>query len=50
MDTLSKMRLRKDRRKALIIERGRRLHQKLMGGYILYLYKTVGNSGVEGWW
>jgi type IV secretory pathway VirB4 component len=38
----SKMRLRKDRRKALIIEEAwKAIASKLMGGYILYLYKTV---------
>jgi type IV secretory pathway VirB4 component len=36
------MRLRKDRRKALIIEEAwKAIASKLMGGYILYLYKTV---------
>ena len=43
MDTfIQKMRLRKDRRKALIIEEAwKAIASKLMGGYILYLYKTV---------
>lgn len=39
---IQKMRLRKDRRKALIIEEAwKAIASKLMGGYILYLYKTV---------
>ena len=43
MDTfIQKMRLRSDRRKALIIEEAwKAIASKLMGGYILYLYKTV---------
>ncbi|MDE5518725.1 TraG family conjugative transposon ATPase [Elizabethkingia meningoseptica] len=43
MDTfIQKMRLRKDHRKALIIEEAwKAIASKLMGGYILYLYKTV---------
>ena len=43
MDTfIQKMRLRNDRRKALIIEEAwKAIASKLMGGYILYLYKTV---------
>lgn len=43
MDTfIQKMKLRKDRRKALIIEEAwKAIASKLMGGYILYLYKTV---------
>ncbi len=43
MDTfIQKMRLRKDRRKALIVEEAwKAIASKLMGGYILYLYKTV---------
>lgn len=43
MDTfIQKMRMRKDRRKALIIEEAwKAIASKLMGGYILYLYKTV---------
>ena len=43
MDTfIQKMRLRKDFRKALIIEEAwKAIASKLMGGYILYLYKTV---------
>lgn len=43
MDTfIQKMRLRKDRRKALVIEEAwKAIASKLMGGYILYLYKTV---------
>lgn len=43
MDTfIQKMRLRKGRRKALIIEEAwKAIASKLMGGYILYLYKTV---------
>ncbi len=43
MDTfIQKMRRRKDRRKALIIEEAwKAIASKLMGGYILYLYKTV---------
>lgn len=43
MDTfIQKMRLRKDRRKALIIEEAwKAIASKQMGGYILYLYKTV---------
>lgn len=43
MDTfIQKMRLRKDRRKALIIEEAwKAIASKLMGGYILYLYKTI---------
>lgn len=43
MDTfIQKMRLRKNRRKALIIEEAwKAIASKLMGGYILYLYKTV---------
>ena len=43
MDTfIQKMRLRKDRRKTLIIEEAwKAIASKLMGGYILYLYKTV---------
>jgi type IV secretory pathway VirB4 component len=43
MDTfIQKMRLRKDRRKALIIEEAwKAIASKLMGRYILYLYKTV---------
>ena len=43
MDTfIQKMRLREDRRKALIIEEAwKAIASKLMGGYILYLYKTV---------
>lgn len=43
MDTfIQKMRLRKDRRKALIIEEAwKAIASKLMGGYIVYLYKTV---------
>lgn len=43
MDTfIQKMRLRKDRRKAIIIEEAwKAIASKLMGGYILYLYKTV---------
>ena len=43
MDTfIQKMRLRQDRRKALIIEEAwKAIASKLMGGYILYLYKTV---------
>jgi len=43
MDTfIQKMRLRKDQRKALIIEEAwKAIASKLMGGYILYLYKTV---------
>ena len=43
MDTfIQKMRLRRDRRKALIIEEAwKAIASKLMGGYILYLYKTV---------
>lgn len=43
MDTfIQKMRLRKERRKALIIEEAwKAIASKLMGGYILYLYKTV---------
>lgn len=43
MDTfIQKMRLRKDRRKALIIEEAwKAIASKLMSGYILYLYKTV---------
>lgn len=43
MDTfIQKMRLRKARRKALIIEEAwKAIASKLMGGYILYLYKTV---------
>ncbi|SDD99752.1 TraG/VirB4 family ATPase [Riemerella columbipharyngis] len=43
MDTfIQKMRLRSDRRKALIIEEAwKAIANKLMGGYILYLYKTV---------
>ena len=43
MDTfIQKMRLRKDRRKAFIIEEAwKAIASKLMGGYILYLYKTV---------
>lgn len=43
MDTfIQKMRLRKDRRKALIIEEAwKAIASKLMGSYILYLYKTV---------
>lgn len=43
MDTfIQKMRLRKDRRKALFIEEAwKAIASKLMGGYILYLYKTV---------
>ena len=43
MDTfIQKIRLRKDRRKALIIEEAwKAIASKLMGGYILYLYKTV---------
>lgn len=43
MDTfIQKMRLRKDRRKALIIEEAwKAIVSKQMGGYILYLYKTV---------
>ena len=43
MDTfIQKMRLRKDRRKALIIEEAwKAIASKLMGGYILYHYKTV---------
>ncbi|AZA73798.1 TraG family conjugative transposon ATPase [Chryseobacterium indoltheticum] len=43
MDTfIQKMRLRKDRRKALIIEEAwKAIASKLMAGYILYLYKTV---------
>ena len=39
---IQKMRLRKDRRKALIIEEAwKAIASKLMGGYIVYLYKTV---------
>lgn len=47
MDTfIQKMRLRKNRRKALIIEEAwKAIASKLMGGYILYLYKTV-----RKWW
>ncbi|WP_312901215.1 TraG family conjugative transposon ATPase [Chryseobacterium taichungense] len=43
MDTfIQKMRLRKDRRKALIVEEAwKAIASKLMGGYLLYLYKTV---------
>ena len=43
MDTfIQKMRLRKDRRKAIIIEEAwKAIASRLMGGYILYLYKTV---------
>lgn len=43
MDTfIQKMRLRQERRKALIIEEAwKAIASKLMGGYILYLYKTV---------
>lgn len=43
MDTfIQKMRLRKDRRKAIILEEAwKAIASKLMGGYILYLYKTV---------
>lgn len=43
MDTfIQKMRLRKEQRKALIIEEAwKAIASKLMGGYILYLYKTV---------
>lgn len=43
MDTfIQKMRLRKTQRKALIIEEAwKAIASKLMGGYILYLYKTV---------
>lgn len=43
MDTfIQKMRHRKSRRKALIIEEAwKAIASKLMGGYILYLYKTV---------
>lgn len=43
MDTfIQKMRHRKGRRKALIIEEAwKAIASKLMGGYILYLYKTV---------
>ena len=43
MDTfIQKMRLREDRRKALIIEEAwKAIASKLMGGYIVYLYKTV---------
>lgn len=43
MDTfIQKMRMRKDKRKALIIEEAwKAIASKLMGGYILYLYKTV---------
>lgn len=43
MDTfIQKMRLRKEKRKALIIEEAwKAIASKLMGGYILYLYKTV---------
>lgn len=43
MDTfIQKMRLRGHRRKALIIEEAwKAIASKLMGGYILYLYKTV---------
>lgn len=43
MDTfIQKMRLRKGQRKALIIEEAwKAIASKLMGGYILYLYKTV---------
>ncbi len=43
MDTfIQKMHRRKDRRKALIIEEAwKAIASKLMGGYILYLYKTV---------
>ncbi|MDO4728855.1 MAG: TraG family conjugative transposon ATPase [Bacteroidota bacterium] len=43
MDTfIQKMRLRKHQRKALIIEEAwKAIASKLMGGYILYLYKTV---------
>ncbi|MHA6697231.1 TraG family conjugative transposon ATPase [Chryseobacterium sp. A321] len=43
MDTfLQKMRLRKNRRKALIIEEAwKAIASELMGSYILYLYKTV---------
>ncbi|MGC4130249.1 MAG: TraG family conjugative transposon ATPase [Bergeyella sp.] len=43
MDTfIQKMRLRQNRRKALIIEEAwKAIASKLMGGYILYLYKTV---------
>jgi len=43
MDTfIQKMRLRKDRRKALVVEEAwKAIASKLMGGYILYLYKTV---------
>ncbi len=54
---IQKMRLQKDRRKALIIEEAwKAIASKLMGGYILYLYKTVekvlgrsccGNSGTR---
>ncbi|MCK9235133.1 MAG: DnaJ domain-containing protein [Weeksellaceae bacterium] len=43
MDTfIQKMRLRQNRRKALIIEEAwKAIASKLMGGYIVYLYKTV---------
>lgn len=43
MDTfIQKMRLREDRRKALIIEEAwKAIASPLMAGYILYLYKTV---------
>ncbi|GIJ95372.1 hypothetical protein CAPN002_25900 [Capnocytophaga stomatis] len=43
MDTfIQKMRLREEQRKALIIEEAwKAIASKLMGGYILYLYKTV---------
>ena len=43
MDTfIQKMRMRGNRRKALIIEEAwKAIASKLMGGYILYLYKTV---------
>lgn len=43
MDTfIQKMRLRKDCRKALIVEEAwKAIASKLMGGYLLYLYKTV---------
>ena len=43
MDTfLQKMRFRRGRRKALIIEEAwKAIASKLMGGYIVYLYKTV---------